>query len=150
MSDHPRYGDLDALWRKTAGRCHLCHEPVDPHTYGLADVFGAETATVDHLVPQSHGGSDDHRNLLPAHLGCNASRGTGEVEDARWEMAGTKSVPLSSDARLGIGAVVTGGGALISGHLFAEADEFGQQRFNKKAAFWGGATALILTCAALS
>lgn len=34
-------------------------------------------ATVDHIVPQSHGGTDHLHNLRPSCLDCNNSRGNG-------------------------------------------------------------------------
>lgn len=50
--------------------CHLCKQPIDPYAHEWA-----QRLSVDHLVPQSHGGSNDIENLAPAHMGCNASRG---------------------------------------------------------------------------
>jgi len=47
--------------------CHLCR------------VEGADTA--DHLIPRSKGGSDDLRNLRPAHHGCNSLRGDMSLAD---------------------------------------------------------------------
>lgn len=35
----------------------------------------ADRASLDHIVPQSHGGSHDPSNLRMAHVGCNARRG---------------------------------------------------------------------------
>ena len=147
---HPRYGDLGQVWRKTHGRCHLCHDTVDLETYGYTDVFGADAATVDHLVPQSRGGDDHHDNLLPAHLGCNASRGTEDVELARYRMAGSFDAPLSTGERVGLGALVTGLGALAGGALTAKPDEQGCKQFNSNGAWVGGGLALLLACAALS
>ncbi|MFC6712444.1 HNH endonuclease [Branchiibius cervicis] len=31
--------------------------------------------TVDHVVPYSHGGTDNRANLRPAHRSCNSARG---------------------------------------------------------------------------
>lgn len=44
------------------GHCHLCHR-------------GGST-TLDHLTPLSMGGRNVAENLRPAHLTCNAARGT--------------------------------------------------------------------------
>lgn len=41
--------------------CHLCGRP------------GATTR--DHIIPYSHGGTDDLANLRPAHRSCNSRRG---------------------------------------------------------------------------
>jgi hypothetical protein len=45
--------------------CHLCRKP------------GATTA--DHLIPRSHGGTDDLENLRPAHGLCNSRRGDRSI-----------------------------------------------------------------------
>lgn len=133
-----RYGDLDAIWRKTDGRCHLCHESVDLDTYGLLAVYGRDTATVDHLVPQAFGGDDDHDNLMPAHHGCNASRGTRDVEDVRYALAGSSRCPSSGDERafaaFGFGAL----GAGLAGNIFATTNADGTRSFNVGAALIGG------------
>ncbi|MBL8618792.1 MAG: HNH endonuclease [Deltaproteobacteria bacterium] len=148
--NHHRYGDLDKVWAKTHGRCHLCHLEVDLATYGLADIFGADAATVDHLVPQSHGGDDHHDNLLPAHLGCNASRGTQPVAVTRFRMAGALDAPMSTDGRIGAGVAIMGLGALLGGALTAERDETGRKQFNTTGACVGGGIGLLLAVAALS
>lgn len=148
--NHPRYGDLDRVWAKTHGHCHLCHDRVDLGTYGFADLFGADAATVDHLVPQSHGGDDHHDNLLPAHLGCNASRGTQPVTVTRYRLTGAVEAPLSTGGRVGVGAAMTGLGALIGGALTARPDDTGRKQFNSTGAWVGGGVGLLLAVAALS
>ena len=47
--------------------CHLCGAP------------GAES--VDHLIPRSKGGTNDLRNLAPAHISCNARRGARSLTE---------------------------------------------------------------------
>lgn len=145
--NHSRYGDLGAISRKTGGNCHLCLEEVDLDTYGLVHVHGRDAATVDHVEPQSYGGDHDFDNLLMAHHGCNSSRGTREVEDARLQMSGTTRAPLSSDERVLATVGLSGGSALLAGELFAETDADGKRRFNTTAAFWGGLLGLALAAA---
>lgn len=55
--------------------CHLCRRRVGrsfkaPHP---------RSATFDHLIPVSSGGTDDPANLKLAHLGCNSRRGNRGV-----------------------------------------------------------------------
>lgn len=145
--DHPRYGDLNAIARKTDGRCHLCHEDLDLGTYGLVHVHGRDAASVDHLHPQCHGGDDDFDNLLMAHKGCNSSRSTRQVEDARIDLSGTTRAPLSSDERALTVVALTGGTAWLAGELFAETDAEGSRWFNRTAAFWGGLLGLAFAAA---
>lgn len=146
---HRRYGDLTRIWDRTAGRCHLCHEDVDLGTYGLVSYFGREAATVDHLVPQSHGGLDNRRNLMPAHHGCNASRGTRPPASARLQLSGRANAPLSTAGRatatvgagLGVGA--------LAGHVFAHEKPDGTREFNWFAALLGGGAAAAIVGAAV-
>lgn len=51
--------------------CHLCQSPVDP---GLSwpDIM---SATIDHVVPLSRGGTHERQNVALAHLGCNSRKG---------------------------------------------------------------------------
>lgn len=147
---HPRYGDLNHIWRKTHGNCHLCRRPVDLDTYGFSSIFGAEAATVDHLIPQSMGGDDEIDNLLPAHLGCNASRGTGDIAHTRLRLAGNTAQPMSTDDRVIAGAALTLGTAWIAGHANAQRGEDGVARFNGKSAIGWGLAALTFSLISLS
>ena len=47
--------------------CYLCGQPIPT---GL-DQYHPQSGTAHHLIPHSHGGSDDITNLVPAHLDCN-------------------------------------------------------------------------------
>jgi hypothetical protein len=91
-----RYGDIREIAAHTDGDCHLCLQPADLALYGPTGSFGADTVTVDHVVPQSHGGGDELENLRLAHGGCNSTRGTRDVEVARYELAGTINGPMGS------------------------------------------------------
>jgi hypothetical protein len=129
-----RYGCLHRIGRRTSHRCHLCGEPVDLYLYGRPGLFGSDTVTVDHLVPQAFGGSDEPDNLMVAHAGCNSSRGTLPVETARQLFGGDGSAPWSTTARssaLGIGVGV------VAGVAFAPRRD-GTVGFNTNAALgWG-------------
>lgn len=60
---------------KTATHCALCGQPLD-HT---APPRTRWSASVDHIVPRSLGGSIlDPKNLRPVHYGCNSRRGNGQ------------------------------------------------------------------------
>lgn len=51
-------------------RCHLCKQRISRH---LA-VPHPRAATVDHVIPQSQGGTHEPANLRAAHMGCNSAR----------------------------------------------------------------------------
>jgi 5-methylcytosine-specific restriction endonuclease McrA len=58
--------------RRDGGICHLCGQP------------GADS--IDHLIPESHGGATTPPNLAAAHLRCNQIRGNRTIEAARADL----------------------------------------------------------------
>ena len=50
--------------------CHICGSEIDL-TRRWPDPL---SATRDHIIPRSRGGSDSLDNVRPAHLRCNSSR----------------------------------------------------------------------------
>jgi 5-methylcytosine-specific restriction endonuclease McrA len=51
-------------------RCGICHEPIDM-SRSFPDRM---SASIDHKVPLSYGGTDEIENLQLAHFSCNASK----------------------------------------------------------------------------
>lgn len=51
--------------------CWICDKPTS-RSYAMGDIW---SPTIDHLVPQSLGGTDDPDNLATAHMWCNSARG---------------------------------------------------------------------------
>lgn len=144
-----RYGDLREVSAHTDGACHLCLETVDLDLYGPTGYFGVETVTVDHVVPQAHGGDDDLENLRLAHGTCNSRRGTRDVEEVRLELAGTLQPPMSSGEKT---AWSLGGGAAVgigAGYVFARPMPDGSRQFNGEAALLFGVLSTLLVRAAL-
>ena len=45
------------------------------------------TMTIDHLKPQSNGGTSDIDNLMPACRSCNATKADGDIELLRIALA---------------------------------------------------------------
>jgi hypothetical protein len=60
-------------------RCHLCGGKVPDRRYSAHD----KDPTIDHLVPQSHGGADVRSNVALAHNRCNWERGNQGVAQLR-------------------------------------------------------------------
>ena len=56
--------------------CWLCHSAIDLRLAHPA----SGSLSIDHVRPRSQGGSDELRNLRPAHLGCNTGRGARTPE----------------------------------------------------------------------
>lgn len=66
----PARRQLEHLLARDFLICGICDQPVDP------DLKWPEhrSATVDHVLPVAHGGTDDLDNLQLAHLACNATK----------------------------------------------------------------------------
>lgn len=60
-----------ALYRRDCWVCQICFEPVDRTLHHLDNW----AASLDHIVPRSHGGDDSPENLRLAHRICNSIRG---------------------------------------------------------------------------
>ena len=142
---HKRYGNLNDAYGRTDSRCHLCWGEMDVANYGHVRLLGRGAGTMDHLVPQSEGGADDWWNLLPAHHGCNAARGTQQVEVARELLSGTTRAPSSQEERLGLSVLVGGAAFALGGELFASTRPDGTRKFNYGAAAISGLLAAVAT-----
>lgn len=121
---------LNQIYDKTDGRCHLCGKKLAFSNYGG---HGAKAPwEVDHSLPRSRGGAQHLRNLLPACVSCNRSKQDGYNRTVR-AANGLKRSPKSrerrerdTDRRIATGAgvgVVLGGilggpvGAAVGGAL---------------------------------
>lgn len=63
---------LDLIYQRTSGKCHLCHDPLARSNYAR---FGERGAwEVEHSVPRARGGTDRLNNLYAAHICCNRSK----------------------------------------------------------------------------
>lgn len=62
---------IHELGARDGWRCHLCRRRVSPRLRSPHRM----SATFDHLVPVTDGGTDEPENLRLAHLTCNSSRG---------------------------------------------------------------------------
>lgn len=63
--------EREAIYASDNWCCQICSEPVDATAHPLSDWY----PSLDHIVPRSHGGSDDVTNLRTAHRWCNSVRG---------------------------------------------------------------------------
>lgn len=69
--------ERQSIYERDGSICQLCDEPVDLDL----DARAAMSATLDHIVPRSLGGTNEPANLRLAHRACNSKRGN-RVEDA--------------------------------------------------------------------
>lgn len=87
---------LQDIFDRSAGRCHICGDPLAFSNYGQ---FGRRGAwEVEHSTPRARGGTDRLSNLYPAHIDCNRAKGASST---RWARAGYRRTraPMSVDQR---------------------------------------------------
>jgi len=110
--------ELNAIYDRTSGKCHLCHKKLAWSNYGKPRKRAPWH--VDHSVPLARRGADDLRNTYAACISCNCSKQDGTNRSLR-SSNGVKRAPLSvakrREARIWNGAGGAGVGALIGGAL---------------------------------
>lgn len=58
------------IYLRDGWKCQICHQRVDKKL----KYPDPKSASLDHIIPLSQGGSHTYRNLQLAHLGCNSSK----------------------------------------------------------------------------
>lgn len=81
---------MPGIYERDGGRCAICHRKVSLRVRWPAPL----SATLDHIVPLSAGGSHTIENLTLAHLGCNLKRHTRGAAQLRL------SLPTPHEKRL--------------------------------------------------
>lgn len=61
---------LEAIAERDRWRCHICRTRVGKKILWPS----SRSASLDHVVPLSHGGAHEPANVRLAHLGCNSAR----------------------------------------------------------------------------
>lgn len=115
---------LNQIYDKTDGRCHLCGMKLSFQNYGTV---GAKAPwEVDHSQPRARGGGNHMRNLLPACVSCNRSKqdgdnGTVRAAHGRTRMPKSRSKrERDTNRRVATGAGVGGVlGGLVGGPVGA-------------------------------
>ena len=124
---------LNAIYDRTSGYCHLCHKKLAFKNYAAFGLRGSWE--VEHSRARAKGGSNRLNNLDPACIFCNRSKGITSTSHARAKN-GKKFAPLSKAKRrqakleqafagsaLGatIGGLLLGPGGAALGCLFGAA-----------------------------
>jgi len=105
---------LNAVYDKTSGYCHVCGKKLALTNYGKRGRRGAWQ--VEHSKPRARGGTDHLNNLYPACIDCNQNKGVRTTRTARsWH--GRARAPLSvqrrEEAKRGNAAVGVAVGGLL-------------------------------------
>lgn len=88
--------ELDAIYARTSGRCHICGTKLARSNYGIR---GAKAAWhVEHSIPKAAGGTDHMNNLYAACIECNLEKSDGTTKSARARNGRTRA-PLSPKMR---------------------------------------------------
>lgn len=105
--------ELDRIYERTAGRCHVCRKKLAWKNYGLLGAHGAWE--VDHSKARARGGTNRLNNLYAACVRCNRGKGARTTQSAR-ARHGYRSAPLSAEVSAGrrrknmIGGALAGAG----------------------------------------
>ena len=87
----------DAIFKKSAGRHHICRKKLARKNYGVVGARGAWE--VEHSVSQAAGGTHHTHNLFPACIPCNRSKRDSSTK-ARGQH-GYRAAPLSKEKKTG-------------------------------------------------
>lgn len=71
---------VSKLTERDGFRCHYCGEPLEVNENCI---FNPRGVSVDHIVPQSEGGTNALANLVLACRQCNVDKGTGHYHEFR-------------------------------------------------------------------
>lgn len=83
---------LEVIFDKTCGQCHICRKRMCFSNYGQ---FGRRGAwEVEHSNPRANGGTHNLNNLYAAHMRCNRSKGKCSTRSARTRY-GYRGAPFS-------------------------------------------------------
>ena len=109
---------LERIYDRTSGKCHLCHKKVSFCNYARYGEKGAWE--VEHSNPRARGGCDRLSNLFAACIPCNRGKCAGSTRTAR-SRNGLSRAPLSSQrrkqAKIGNAIIGAGLGVLIGSAL---------------------------------
>jgi len=105
---------LNKVYDRTDGRCHLCGKKLTFKNYGCLDARGAWE--VEHSNPKARGGTNRLNNLYPACIACNRSKGAGSTKAARARNGRTRA-PMSAAKRESARQENAVAGGLIGGGI---------------------------------
>lgn len=103
---------LDAIYDKTSGKCHICGKKLARSNYGVLGVRGCWE--VEHSVAVARGGTDHANNLFAACISCNRSKGDSTSRSAR-ARNGRSRAPYSAEKIRNIKTGRAISGAAIAG-----------------------------------
>jgi hypothetical protein len=79
---HPPLVNKRDLWKRDNGECGYCQRPLT-----------LKEATIDHVIPQSHGGQTVWENVVTCCRSCNTRKGGKTPTEARMKLLKQLTVP---------------------------------------------------------
>jgi hypothetical protein len=113
---------LRQIFRKTDGRCHICHCRLTFNNHGNKNAVGAWH--IEHSIPRACGGTDHINNLYPACIGCNLDKGVLSSRTVR-NYCGNTRAPYSRAKKQKVKDNYTGTGVLLGGLIGLVAGPWG-------------------------
>lgn len=90
--------DLNAIYDRTSGYCHICGRKVCFTNYGIVGAKGAWE--VEHSLPRAWGGTNHGNNLYAACISCNREKGPRLSARAVRARNGMSRAPMSRSRRV--------------------------------------------------
>jgi len=89
--------DINAIYDRTSGYCHICGRKVFFRNYGLLGAKGAWE--IEHSRPRARGGTNHSNNLYAACIPCNREKGHRSSTRTVRAWNGRRRAPLSRSKR---------------------------------------------------
>jgi len=105
--------DINAIYDRTAGYCHLCGRRVCFRNYNVPGAKGAWE--IEHSRPRALGGTDHGNNLYPACIPCNREKSHRLSTRTVRAWNGQQRAPLSRGKRAEAKRQQSAAGALLCG-----------------------------------
>lgn len=87
-----RKHNLNKIYNKTDGNCHICHGKLTYGSYNQPTAKGGWE--IEHSKPKFKRGTNHLNNLYPAHISCNRKKGVTSSRQAR-KKYGNSRAPYS-------------------------------------------------------
>jgi len=89
MNDMSKSKIRKLVWDKTEGKCWYCGKQTNPW----------RDFCIDHIIPKTNGGNDEHSNLVPCCRICNVRKSNRTIERLREIMSASEGMQFTSEQK---------------------------------------------------